>query len=196
MKLQIWDAVFPSPTHNCKKLKHGLIECLNHATFQALRKLFLCYAFHSSLQQYCGEDVTESTSFRKYYHCSTQPRQWSCCVRNWWANRSVCVMEILQCLMTGTPSLVAKANGVVRQWETVLTFGGALPSLHPSHNLQPHQPEDSQMTMENMCSRTTVQQGPCSPQYNPPFHRKNQNYFWCFTSRHIEWIVVPACQCI
>ena len=78
-KLQIWDAVFSSPTHKCEKLKHELNECLNHATFQALRKLFLHYVFHSSLRQYCGEDVAGSTNFREGYHCSTQPTQYYWC---------------------------------------------------------------------------------------------------------------------
>ena len=47
----------------------------------------------------------------------------------------------------------------------VLTFEGASPSLHPSHPLQPDQQEASQTTMENMHSRTTVQEGPCPPQH-------------------------------
>ena len=72
-----------------------------------------------------------------------------------------------------------KANGVVRQQETILTFEGTSPSLHPSQPFQPHQQEDSQTTMENMCSRTTVWEGPYPPQHTPLQEEKSKTILEC-----------------
>ena len=119
-KLKSWDFSFPYPTHKCEKLKHELIECLIHATFQALRKHFLHHVFHSSLQECCGEDVADSTNFRKYWYIDWKLKGGklavilqSCLHNMRGTNRSVCEMEAMQCLMT-VPPFGAKVNGVVR----------------------------------------------------------------------------------
>ena len=61
MKLQSWGTSYP--THNCET-KTWFDWVFKPCNLTTWRKQFLHYAFHSSLQEYCGEDVTCSTGHR------------------------------------------------------------------------------------------------------------------------------------
>ena len=80
MKLQSWGTSYPSHKCETKMWVDWMFKPCNLTTW---RKQLLHYAFHSSLQEYCGEDVACSTNLRKYYHCSIQSRWWSFCNRKW-----------------------------------------------------------------------------------------------------------------
>ena len=82
----------------------------NSCNFPSIKKTLLHHAFHSSLQEYCGQDVVYSINFRKYWYTDQKPKggklvviPQSCLHNTRGTNRSVCEMEAMQCLMTVPP---------------------------------------------------------------------------------------------